>query len=238
MMPLFYASLALGMVTAVAIFLYACTAPSSRIFKPVVTRGVRNGRRVALTFDDGPAAPFTEQILDILRAKNVTATFFVCGKNAERHPEILRRISQEGHTLGNHTYSHPLLFMKRRRKISDESDRAQAVIEKAAGVRPTLFRPPYGIRWPGLMPVLAERGMKMVMWSATGYDWKYQAAGIARATVAELKPGAVVLLHDGREVRPAQEVDRSATVEALPTVIDEARKAGFTFVSLQDFMPS
>jgi peptidoglycan-N-acetylglucosamine deacetylase len=236
MMLLISASLAVAIAVGVAVFFYACSVPSSRIFKPVVSRGPRHERRLALTFDDGPVAPFTEQILNVLHEKNVAATFFVCGKNAERCPEILRRISKEGHTLGNHTYSHPFLFFKSRRKIAEEIDRAQAVIEKVAGARPTLFRPPYGIRWPGLMPVLAERGMKMVMWSATGYDWKYKADAIARATVAELKPGAVILLHDGREVRPASEVDRSSTVAALPAIIDQARAAGFTFVSLQDFL--
>jgi peptidoglycan/xylan/chitin deacetylase (PgdA/CDA1 family) len=236
MMPLIFASLMVAIAIGVAIFFYACTVPSSRIFRPVVSRGPRDQRHVALTFDDGPSAPFTEQILDALREKNVTATFFVCGDNAERHPEIVRRISREGHALGNHTYSHPFLLFKSRRKIAEEIDRAQKVIEKIAGVRPVLFRPPYGIRWPGLMPVLAERGMKMVMWSATGYDWKYKADAIVRATIEELKPGAVILLHDGREARPATEVDRSGTVAALPTIIDKAREAGFTFVSLQDFL--
>lgn len=236
MMLLIFMSLAVAVAVGVVIFFYACTVPSSRIFKPVVSRGPGNERRVALTFDDGPSAPFTEQILDVLRRKNVTATFFVCGDNTERHPEIVRRISEEGHTLGNHTYSHPFLLFKSRRKIAEEIDRTQTAIEKIAEVRPALFRPPYGIRWPGLMPVLAERGMKMVMWSATGYDWKYKADAIVRATVGELKPGAVILLHDGREARPANEVDRSDTVAALPAIIDEARAAGFEFVSLQDFL--
>lgn len=234
MTTFFYAGGALLIGVAVAIFFYACTFPSSRIFRPVVTRGPHDRRRVALTFDDGPAAPFTDQILNILGEKGVAATFFVCGRNAERHPEVLRRIPEEGHTLGNHTYSHPFLFLKGRQKMADEVDRAQTAIEKITGVRPTFFRPPYGIRWPGLMPVLAERGLKLVMWSATGYDWKYKSAAIARTAVRELRPGAVILLHDGREARPSDEVDRSATVEALPVIIDEARKAGYKFVSLDD----
>jgi len=221
-----------------AVLYYACAVPTSQLFGPALVRGPREGRRVALTFDDGPASPFTEQILDILRDRNVPATFFVCGKNVERVPELIRRIHAEGHTLGNHTYSHPFLYFLSRVRIAEEIDRTQEAIEKATGYLPKLFRPPYGVRWFGLLPVLRERQMRLVQWSDTGYDWKHGTEATVRATVKDLGPGAVILLHDGHEARLPGEVEQSSTVKALPTIIDRVREAAFEFVPVSEFLPS
>jgi len=242
---------------ALGVFLwYACSVPSSQVFGPALVRGATDRPRVTLTFDDGPASPFTEQILDILRDRRVPATFFVCGQNVERHPEVVRRIAAEGHTLGNHTYSHPFPYFLPRRRLAEEIDRTQQAIERVTGKRPAVFRPPYGARWIGLYPVVRERGLKVVQWSDTGYDWKSDARATVRAALEHLGPGSVILLHDGQEgtqgflkwawrevlhlgdraasdsLRP----DRSHVVEALPRIIDQARGAGFEFVSLQEFI--
>ena len=219
-------------------FWWACSESSSTFFRPVLIRGPQEGKRISLTFDDGPAEPFTEQVLAILREHQVPATFFVCGKNVEKHPDLLRRIIAEGHEVGNHTYSHLFIFFKSRQRIAEEIDRTQAIIEKVIGSRPNIFRPPYGARWFGLVPTLLERGMHLILWSATGYDWKKDVQGITEAALRELKPGAVLLLHDGRETRPAAEVDRSGTVLALSAIIVGARQRGYTFVPLKDFLPS
>ena len=227
-----------GVVLAFGLwFCWACVLPTSTFFRPALIRGPEEGNRVCLTFDDGPAPPFTERILEILREHHVPATFFLCGKNVERHPEMTRRMVAEGHTLGNHTYSHPYLYFKSRARIAEEIDRAQEVIEKVAGCRPQVFRPPYGARWFGLLPALLERRMHLVLWSALGYDWKRTAPEIVKAVLRGLKPGAVILLHDGRETRPTGEIDRSPTVEALPAIIEGARQKGYTFAPLQDFLP-
>lgn len=219
-------------------FWWACATPSSTFFRPALVRGAQDGKRISLTFDDGPTGQFTEQVLDILREHHVPATFFVCGKNVEAHPELLRRIVAEGHEVGNHSYSHPYFFFKSRRRMAEEIDRTQAIIENVVGFRPNIFRPPYGARWFGLVPTLRQRGMHLIQWSASGYDWKKDAAGITRAALRELKPGAVILLHDGRETRPAPEIDRSATTAALPILIAGARQAGYTFAPLKEFLPS
>jgi len=219
-------------------FWWACATPSSTFFRPVLVRGPQDGKRISLTFDDGPAGQFTEQVLDILREHHVPATFFVCGKNVEEHPNLLRRIVAEGHAVGNHSYSHPYFFFKSRRRIAEEIDRTQAIIETVVGFRPNIFRPPYGARWFGLVPTLQERGMHLIQWSATGYDWKKDAAGITQTALRELKPGAIILLHDGRETRPAAQIDRSPTTAALPSLIAGARQEGYTFAPLKDFLPS
>ncbi len=219
-------------------FWWACSMPSSTFFRPVLIRGSQQGKRICLTFDDGPAEQFTESVLEILRQQQVPATFFVCGRNAEKHPDLLRRIVAEGHEVGNHTYSHPFLYFKSRRRMAEEIDHTQTVIEKLIGIRPHLFRPPYGARWFGLVPILQERNMHLVLWSAAGYDWKKDVQGITAAVLRELRPGAIILLHDGRETRPGAEIDRSRTVSALPAIIAGARRQGYTFTPVRDFLPA
>src|SRR5262249_36100905 len=112
------------------------------------------------------------------------------------------------------------------------------IIERVVGFRPKIFRPPYGARWFGLVPTLQARGMKLIQWSATGYDWKKDARGILRSALKEIHPGAVILLHDGREVRQPSEIDRAATVAALPELIKSVRSRGYEFVALGDFLPN
>jgi len=233
----------LAIIASVVIILgcalyYASAVVRSQVLGPSLVCGRSDRREIALTFDDGPAPPFTDEILNILREHNVTAAFFVCGKNVERYPETLRRIQDEKHSIGNHTYSHPFLCLKSRNKIAEEIDRTQAVIERIAGCRPKIFRPPFGIRWFGLFPVLRERGMANVQWSDTGFDWieKNTPAEISRLALRRLKAGSVILLHDGRDTLSSDRCDRSRTVAALPAIIEKARKAGFSFVPIERFL--
>lgn len=212
-----------------AALVYACMVPTSEFFGPALNRGLSQSRSVLMTFDDGPASPFTEQILDILAKHKISATFFLCGKNVERYPETARRIVREGHTIGNHTYSHPFLCLRSQKFIALEIDQAQEAIERVTGVSPNIFRPPYGARWFGLMPILRVRGLRLVMWSVTGYDWKYGTQAIAKATIRKMHPGAVILLHDGHEQPPAGGIDQSRTVRALPAIIEAVTRRGLVF---------
>jgi peptidoglycan/xylan/chitin deacetylase (PgdA/CDA1 family) len=125
--------IAAGAIALGCALYYACAVVTSQTLGRSLVRGPADRRAIALTFDDGPATPFTDQILDTLRKYNVPGTFFVCGKNVERHPETLRRIHAEKHSIGNHTYSHPFLCLKSRRRIAEEIDRTQAAIEESAG---------------------------------------------------------------------------------------------------------
>lgn len=224
-----------GLGALLGLYVYAWSVPTWQVFGPAVIRGPAPGKRIALTFDDGPTPPFTEQILDILRGRKVPATFFVCGQNVERFPELLRRIEAEGHTIGNHTFSHPLPYFRSKKSFALEIDRTQEAIGKVTRRRPVIFRPPFGARWLGMYPVLRERGLRLVNWSDTGYDW-LDRSDIARETLKNLGPGSIILLHDGRKADPPERVDRSRTVSALPAIIDGAREAGFKFVPLTEFL--
>lgn len=218
-------------LSAVGVLAYGLGAPEATLLGPAVVRAP-DPRTVALTFDDGPS-PDTARILDVLKAEGVHATFFLCGDAARRHPELVRRIRDEGHTIGNHTWSHPWLYLMPRDAIAGEIDRTQDELQRLTGRRPTLFRPPYGVRWFSLWPVLRERGLTMVMWNDRAYDGRYDADGIARAALSGLRPGAIVLLHDGFEARPDAETGRAETVKALPAIIRGARAAGYALAPLR-----
>lgn len=222
----------------VALLYYGCAVPSSQLLGRSLVRGPAGGKRIALTFDDGPTPPVTDQILDILKAYRVTATFFVNGKLVERFPESLRRIQREHHTVGNHTYTHLFLYLKSRRRIAREIDRTQDAIERVTGLRPKIFRCPYGVRWFGLFSVLRRRGMLAIQWSDTGFDWvKTNApADIVRKTLKNIRDGSIILLHDGCGALEPEEVDQSATAIALPAIIEEILASGFRFVPVTDFL--
>lgn len=205
-------------------------AEGSTLLGPALVRMDRDSE-AALTFDDGPS-PDTARVLDILRDKEVRATFFLCGASVERYPELARRIVAEGHALGNHTYSHPWLHLKSRAEIASEIDRTQDAIEKVTGVRPAYFRPPHGVRWFPLWPLLRERGMTLVLWNSFPQEGASPAHEIVERALARLRPGAIILLHDGKDNLPEGRNLRPATVEALPRIIDGARRAGYTLVPL------
>ena len=210
-------------VSIVTVLAYGLAAPGATLLGPALVRlpATAGDRRIALTFDDGPS-PYTPKVLDILRARGVKATFFLCGENARRYPELVRRIQAEGHVIGNHTYSHPYLHLMARARIAEEIDRTQSTLERITGRRPELFRPPYGVRWFTLRALLRERAMTMVMWTND------------HTQLDRLSPGAIILLHDGVETLPPEKIDRSELLSQLPDLIARAKAEGYTFVTIPE----
>jgi len=217
---------------------YDTFAPWSNAFGKTYWEGPTEQRVVALTFDDGPNGPFTDAVLDILRSERVKATFFLIGRNARLYPEVAARIAREGHVIGNHTDSHPPGFaLEPTPYLRTEIDRAEKSIHAVTGVYPHLFRPPQGIRSPWLMQVLAKDSLVTVTWDDAPGDWvPYSASRLASATIAHAHPGAIILLHDGLNL--ARHPDRSAVVDALPTIIDRLRKEGYRFVTVPELLRS
>ncbi len=196
------------------------------------------GRKVALTFDDGPDPNVTPAILDVLREHDLKATFFVLGYKVARNPEVLRRIVQEGHTLGNHTYDHANLAHLSVRQMHDEMQSTQEAVDRALGYHypMTLMRPPYGAPYlsdrhvlPLFQRVMEEQRAYPVMWTVDSRDWELngQAGSIAenlRTTTSN--KGGVILLHDTHE----------STADALPLIIAQYAAVGFSFTTVREML--
>jgi len=187
---------------------------------------LENTHELALTFDDGPDPVDTPRLLDLLREKGIKATFFVVGRRADAHPEIVRRAWEEGHLIGNHTWSHqPLFCFLPPWLLRREIERGVQSIQRACGRSPRYFRSPVGLRHPFLRPYLEKAGLTFVSWRLRSRDTSIRnAAKLARRVVDNAQGGDIILLHD-RRPRGARPM-----LEALPGVIDTLRARGYTFV--------
>jgi peptidoglycan/xylan/chitin deacetylase (PgdA/CDA1 family) len=212
---------------------YAVRGRSSPLFGPSVYRGSRTRRSIALTFDDGPSEG-THRLLEILNRFGTRATFFVCGMNVKRLPEVACAVATAGHELGNHTYSHRALYLRSRHFISAELDAAQSVIAETTGITPALFRPPFGVRWFGLGEAQRRLNLLGVMWTVVGLDWKLTADRIARRVLAGAGNGGIICLHDGRGVQANPDVD--ATLEAVGRLIPALQSRGFAFETVSQIL--
>jgi len=204
---------------------------NSMLFGPVMGQLPKRGRKVALTFDDGPNPEATPRILDTLASHGVLATFFVLGAHAERWPELVRRTLNEGHQLGNHGYFHRKLHFKSPFYVRRDLQLGKRAIERAAGGSPRFFRAPHGFRSPWVSAIARSLGEQTVGWSLGVWDSdKPGVDAIVERTVEGVRPGSIVLLHDGDGYNP--NADRAQTVEALPRIITALRERGYEFVTL------
>ena len=206
-------------------FAYAANWPTSQIFGRTVVAG-RNPREIALTYDDGPNPAATPALLDVLASHHVHATFFLIGKYVRQQPELTRQIAAAGHTVGNHTLTHPKLTFQSPERIELELSATNRLIEDTIGRSVTLFRPPHGARRPLVLRVARELGMATVMWNCIVGDWKPVPADELAARVRRrvrlnrgIGRGTNVVLHDGGHV--ALGADRMASVQATQMLLDE-----------------
>jgi len=194
----------------------------------------RASRDVALTFDDGPDPEHTPVVLDELRRLGVVATFFLVGRRAQAHPQLVRRIVDEGHALGSHSYSHPDPWTVSLRHLVGEYRQGRARVESAAERRVALFRPPKGfVSGGGAAAMLAAR-VRPWLWTIDPGDWVPDVQpGQIVAGVGEMQGGDVVLLHDAIEgpLAPSA-LDRSATTAAIPAIVALGRQRDLRFVTL------
>ncbi|MGY1524107.1 polysaccharide deacetylase family protein [Streptomyces sp. MN3] len=180
-----------------------------------------DGRTVVLSFDDGPDPRYTPDILDILARHEVRAMFFVCGEMAGYTPDLLARMADEGHVVGNHTWSHPLLTKLRRRTIRSEMERTSDVVEKHYGARPEWFRAPYGAWNRAAFELGAELGMEALAWTVDTLDWTEPGTRTIVGRVEDgAAPGVVVLSHDAGG-------DRSQSVKALRSYLPHLLDSGY-----------
>ena len=212
-------------LAASAFLAWGVRGRASNVFAPSIWRGARDRPAVALTFDDGPSEG-TPRILEILARHQVRATFFQCGANVERLPAVARAVAQGGHGIGNHSHTHPLFCLRTPTGIEEELRRAQETIEARTGVRPAWFRAPFGARWFGLSRAQKRLQLAGVMWTAIGYDWNLKAEGVVERLAARVSNGAILCLHDGRQLRAKPDIGVTvAAVERLvPMLLDRGYK--------------
>ena len=196
----------LPLLLFILICIFAPIFPGCSYYLPVISKGRKGAKAVALTFDDGPDPEVTPRLLDLLARYSVTATFFVTGVNTERHPDLIRAILSRGHTLGNHSYHHsPFLMLKGSRTLRREVESAQTLF-KQFGIVPLAFRPPVGITGPHLWRVLLDLGMFCVNFSCRAGDMgNRRIQNLATRLLKKVRPGDIILLHD--VAPPRGEVD-------------------------------
>lgn len=186
------------------------------------------GKYVAVTFDDGPSAAYTPQVLDIFKRYGAKATFFVLGQCAVRNKGILARAVAEGHEIGAHTWSHIKMTGSSDGKIFSEMDRTNAVIEEATGRRPVVMRPPYGATNARIQSMMMSRyGMPSIMWSVDTQDWKHPGVDVViHRVVSQARSGSIILLHD----------IHASTLAAVEGVVSGLQRRGFQLVTVSELI--
>lgn len=188
-------------------------------------------KRAALTFDDGPDDKFTPAVLNILKEYQVKATFFVVGKQVKKNPEMLRRIYEEGHAIGNHSFDHPDFSKLSSTRLEAEINQADQAIQDAAGITTPLFRAPFGALSEPLKKYLKATGRSLVKWTVDTRDWTgAPSEEILHAVQKQTKPNGIILMHSFG----GKNGDLSNTVEALPKVIRYLQDQGYTLVTVPE----
>jgi peptidoglycan/xylan/chitin deacetylase (PgdA/CDA1 family) len=214
---------------------YQSMAPTGQWFGRSFYGLPRRSKQIALTFDDGPNDPHTLNLLEVLAKHDVHVTFFLIGRYVRQRPDIVREIAKQGHEIGNHTFTHPLLTFRSRSNVRKEITECRHTITDAVGEHSNLFRPPWGGRRPGTFSLARELGLEPIMWNVTGYDWNAPSTEyIEKKTTGRIRGGDVVLLHDGGH--KAFGADRSKTVEAADHLITRYKSDGYEFVSIPQMM--
>lgn len=187
-----------------------------------MSAGGENGKKVAITFDDGPHPVYTKKLLDGMKARGIVATFFVIGENAQKYPELIEQMAEDGHLVGNHTYHHVQLNAMKDSQACDEVIAANQVLEEITGETPLYLRPPFG-EWSRKKDCPAD--MISVYWDIDPLDWKTEDASVvAQRILKDVRDGDIILLHDVYE----------SSVEAAFLVMDELSGRGYEFVTVED----
>ncbi|MFZ1785639.1 MAG: polysaccharide deacetylase family protein [Ferruginibacter sp.] len=210
------------------IVFWGCYYIGSNFFIKIICKATTDKKEIAISFDDGPAANYTSQILQILKAENVPATFFCIGNRIAGNEHLLKQIHEDGHLIGNHSFSHHFWFdMYPAKKMLDDMKQMDAEMLRVIGKKPKLFRPPYGVTNPNLKKAIISGGYTPVGWSVRSLDTVIRdEQKLLNKVNAEIQPGAVFLFHDTSE----------ATLKILPAFIQEVKKSGYNFIPLDKLL--
>jgi peptidoglycan-N-acetylglucosamine deacetylase len=183
---------------------------------------------IAMTFDDGPSAENTPRLLEILKQRNIKATFFLIGQNAAANPDLVRRILADGNEIGNHSWTHPQLSKLSDDRVTGEITKTQDAIKGASGFTPTLLRPPYGAITARQREWIENRfSLNIILWSVDPFDWKRPGASvITQRILSQARPGAIILSHDIHK----------QTVDAMPATLDGLIAKGYKFATVSQLI--
>lgn len=200
----------------------------------IIKKGDDTEKLIALTFDDGPDEDYTPKILDILKKHDVKATFFVVGQKVGWDQEIVKREHEEGHEIGNHTFSHINVCHREYDDIYKEITETQEAIKKITGKEPTIFRPPYRAINKEMCSIVKEKKMNVVLWSDLDpRDWSNPGVYFITNTIlTKVKNGNIILLHDYNNQRKST----SQTIQALDIIIPELKAKGYKFVTVSELI--
>lgn len=189
--------------------------------------GYHGDGKIHMTFDDGPHGVHTPRLLDILKKYGVKATFFVLGKNAKAHPEIIKRMVREGHVVASHSFSHPQLTKIEEEDLHYQIEETERVLKEILGKDMRLMRPPYGATNEDIRKYLYGRGYKIIMWNVDTLDWKFKDVDKIVSHTLEKTPknGGIILLHDIHKT----------SVDAVPPLLEALKERGHTFTDLKHF---
>lgn len=205
-----------------------------KLFERIHWRAPIDEPEIALTFDDGPHATSTPRILDLLQRFNVPATFFLVGKHLEKHLEIAHKMVSSGHEIGNHTFSHSLLYLSSKKRIREEISRTDSLLRNIDGAMPKFFRPPAGFFTKQVLDIVEQMGYETVVGDVYPRDPHLPGREkIVDRVLQRTAPGSIIILHDGGNT---QRVDRSQTLEALSEIIPRLKNKGFRFMTLTELL--
>ena len=200
----------------------------------IIKKGNEDEKIIALTFDDGPDEVFTPQVLDILKKNDVKATFFLVGENLKQNKEIVKRQFEEGHEIGNHTYTHINVAKSGYDKVYEEITKTQEEIKEITGVAPKLFRPPYRAMSRNMCDIIKNKNMNIILWSNLDpRDWSNPGVySIVNTIESKVGNGNIILLHDYNNLRNS----KSQTIQALESVIPYLKEQGYKFVTISELI--
>lgn len=222
----------LSMVLASALLLLA-VLPGNSFYGPVLTHGSTAKKQIALTFDDGPYPPYTQQLLKVLADKQVHATFFMVGENAARHPEIVQAVQAGGHEIALHAGRHQDLLKLDGPELAANIASGKSTLERLTGRKVRYMRPPHGFKDWQVMGAIEAAGLTAVNWSIIPRDWTNPGVQrIVDRVCFAAEPGAIVLLHDGDS--PKNAAPREQTVAAVGLIIDQLREEKYQFVTISE----
>jgi peptidoglycan/xylan/chitin deacetylase (PgdA/CDA1 family) len=230
------AGLAIPVAAFAAVMLDGVFRPTSSTFYPTIANGPREGRQIALTFDDGPDPEVTPHVLDMLGETGARGTFFTIGRHLERHTDIGARTVAEGHELGNHSWRHAYWqnFYTSGQHARDLERNTQIIQRLTGSIRPPLYRPPVGLKSPGLARVAHKRDLTIVAWSLHSRDtMSADAHAIARRVLKRIQPGDIVLMHDGHDLDGRH---RRGILPALPLILKGLQERGLEPVTVSELL--